>query len=74
MVVVALVQLVLDDNRVARLVFGYQIDAERTGSLLSIGAGKIQIQELIQNIDVLLEPSAEIKRLVLPHFSQRNTL
>ena len=52
--VVAALELVLDDDGLTRFVFGYQIDVERSGGLLSLGGGGIDFEHLVQHVEVVL--------------------
>jgi hypothetical protein len=71
-VVVCPLELVLDHDPVASLILSHEIDAEAAGSLFAAGIHQIQIQGVVENIEVLLEPSREVVRLVGPHFPKRN--
>jgi hypothetical protein len=70
MIMVALLELVLDDDRVTRLILGHYVHAEVAGVLLSFGACQLQRDRLGQCVDVLLQPGSEVECLMLPHITQ----
>src|SRR6266545_2406473 len=74
MVVVRPLELVFDDDRSARLVLGHEINVERASSLLAPGAHEGEAANVVQDIDVLLQPSREVVRLVLPNLAERDAL
>lgn len=74
MVVIALLQLVFYNNRVAVLVLGDEVDAEVTGGLLPFDASQLEACGLKKNVGVVLQPSSEVERLVTPHLTKLYTL
>ena len=74
MVVVASLKLVLDDHRVALVIFGNEIHAEVSGILLPFGCGQVEVEDVVENLDVLFQPLRKVTRLMLPHISQRNAV
>ena len=74
MVVVALLQLVFYDNRVAVLILGEEVYAEVTGGLLPFDASQPKARGLDENVNVLFQPSGEVEGLVPPYLTQSHTL
>ena len=70
MVVIALLQMVLDYNRVAVLILGDEVDIECTGRLLTLYAAELKACGVRQNVNVVLQPGGEVKGLMHPHRTQ----
>ena len=57
---IAAPELVFDDYNVPIVVLRYEIDAEITCTLFSANDVQLQIEGVIQDIDVLFQPSCEV--------------
>ena len=73
-VVIAFLQLVLDNNCATILVFGNKVDAERASSLFPLDTAESKTRSFGEDIDVLLQPSRKVESLVTPHLAQSYAL
>lgn len=74
MVVIALLQLVLDNNRAPVFVFGNEVDAERASRLLAFNTVELKACSLDDDLRIALQPSGEVERFVGPHLSETHAL
>jgi hypothetical protein len=74
MIMVAFLQLVLNDYGPAALVFGNHIDTEVASGTFTISTQEIEVKCFIQNVNVAFKPLREILRFMFPHFAQSNAL
>jgi len=72
-VVVGSLQLVVDDDRPPGIVLSNEVNAERACCAFALDVRKRDVENVVQNVDVLLEPGGQVVRLVPPHIPQRNT-
>jgi hypothetical protein len=72
-VVVATLQLVLDDDGATIVVLGHEVDGECTGGLLAFGAGQGCLQVFVQDFEVVLQPDSEVQRASWGQTSRRGT-
>ena len=73
-VMVALFQLVLNDDRVPVFVFSDQVYAETPGGLLSFYVDQRDVHNVIEQVVILLKPGSEVQRFVAPDFPERDAL
>ena len=69
-VVVARFKLVLNNDRVARIVLRDEIDGEIASLPFPLRTDERQVEDLVQHVDVLLEPSREVQ-FVFPDLTER---
>ena len=70
MVMIALLQLVLDWNRLPVCVFGDHFHIEGTSGVLTIDSANLRASSVRKNVDVLLQPSSGVVRFMTPHTTQ----
>jgi hypothetical protein len=58
-IVVATLQLLLDDDGATIIVLGDKVDGECTGGLLAFGVGEGRLQVFVQDFKVVLQPDSE---------------
>ena len=68
-VMIAPLQLVLDNNRAAVFVFGDKVNAEGARRLLPLDAAELKAHSVGEDIDVLLQPRREVESFVTPHLT-----
>lgn len=73
-VMIALLELVLDDHRTTVFVFGDEVDTEGAHGLLAFDTAELKAGSLVEDIDVLFQPLGEVECFVLPHLPQCYTL
>ncbi len=66
MVVIATLQLILDDHKITVIVLCNQVNTEITRILFPINVAKRQIKCIVEHIDVILKPGSEVICLVPP--------
>ncbi len=73
-VVVGPFQLVLNHDNAAAIVFGDEINAKGTSGALALNVAERQVERVVENVDVVLQPSREVVSLVRPDGAERDAL
>ena len=73
-VMVRLLELVLDDDLAPEPVIAVEIEAEGADPLLALLDAHLEVEDVVEVIDVVLQPDGEIAVLPLPDFPQRHSL
>ena len=74
MAMIALLQLVLDNNGAPVFVLGNEVDAERASRLLAFGTAELKARSLGDDLRVVLQLGGEVERFVAPHLAESHAL
>lgn len=73
-IVIRLLELILDDDRIPRFVLADEVATEAAGRLLSLRIGELEVERIVENVNVLLELRREVVGLVRPDVAESLSL